>query len=149
MEEAVPELLINSLEIHLRNLLTSTISKIRANRIDCVVIPPAVESSLPHDRGEASLTNGNAILPSTSHPSDAPVLHHRQEHVQTTLDPEELAFTYTLAPHIHIEPSHPISRMVATRLIDATPLRNDWSEVPDGERKTQRAKVAMMLDELL
>lgn len=46
LEETIPELVISGLEIHLRNLLTSTISKLRKNRPDCLSISnPSTEPS--------------------------------------------------------------------------------------------------------
>lgn len=117
LEEQVPDLVINALEIHMRNILTATLSKVRKNRIDCL--------SLPLPSPSSTTTTTSATTPLTSTRKGGDVLSGVTGQGDT-LTPAELAFTYSLAPFIFVEPCHPVTRMVAMALDDCTSDDAAW-----------------------
>lgn len=127
LEDTIPELLINGLDIHLRNVLTSTISKLRRDRPDCV-----------------TLSSPDTAISNHQHPPPTPHLP------ETWMHTHDLAFTYTLTPHIFVEPAHPIMRMMSVQLDDATAeAEKAWQELRPSDVESQRMKVARVLDELI
>lgn len=86
----VPELLINGLSVHLRNILTQTLSKIR-------------KSTEPSSSVMTTTTATTATKPEAG----------------GTVSADDLLFTYQLAPHVYVEPAHSIARLMMDHCPDA------------------------------
>ena len=134
LDGTVPDLVIDALDIHLRNLVTATLAKIRKNRLDCMTLAAAA-AALPSTNTHLGTGPGTGTGTTGA--------------VEEVLRPDELAFTHALAPHIFIESCHPVTRMMAVSLDDTLDSDSTWASFDMTDKSSQRVKVAKMLDDLI
>ncbi|ORY84337.1 transcriptional regulator of RNA polII, SAGA, subunit-domain-containing protein [Protomyces lactucae-debilis] len=129
----VPELILSALDIHLRNILTATIQKVRTNRGDAVwthtrepiVLPPSLKNP------------GPSVIDELDEKSSQDAMARRRSSVkleETTMAAHELHLAYNLAPHLFGENATPaVQRMVMLSLDDATPPDVSWQEIEEAD----------------
>ncbi len=133
----VPDMLLAGLEIHLRNILSTTITKLRTNRSDGIQVPKTLMKVC---------RNGNNVL-------------QKQEDI-FTIGPPELALAYNLAPYSYSERPPPLTRLLYTVLDDTgdgleQTIKTEEKPRADDKRGvvekvlSERVQVAQLLDGLL
>jgi hypothetical protein len=129
----VPELILSALEIHLRNLLTATIEKVRTNRGEALWTHPRDPIILPQ-----GLKNPGPVMSDSLDDKAQEAMARRlsavQKQEETTMAAHEFHLAYTLAPHLFGESASPsVQSLVMLGLDDATPPDVSWQVIEEAD----------------